>query len=86
MIKRRIVEGTPSISIRELRSAGLLKEGVETLHLGSHGDCHIQIAWIANPLGGQRAYFFCPDCSRRVEILYAAPHLACRRCHRLDFN
>jgi len=86
MIKRRTIDKTPSFSIRELRGAGLLEEGVETLHLGGHGEGHIQIAWIAGPAGGQRAHFVCPDCSKQVEILYAAPHLACRRCHSLDFT
>ena len=86
MTKRRTIEETPSFSIRELRGAGLLEEGVETLQLSSHGEGHIQIAWIAGPAGGQRAHFVCPDCSKQVEILYAAPHLACRRCHNLDFT
>jgi hypothetical protein len=43
MIKRRTIEETPSVSIRALRGAGLLKKGVETLHLSSHGEGHIQI-------------------------------------------
>jgi hypothetical protein len=86
MTKRRTIDETPSFSIRELRGAGLLEEGVEALHLSGHGEGHIQIAWIADSTGGQRAHFVCPDCSKQVEILYAAPHLACRRCHDLDFT
>jgi hypothetical protein len=72
MIKRRTIEETPSFSIRELRGAGLLEEGVETLHLVLQAASgHISCVLIAR---------------KQVEILYATPHIACRRCHSLDFT
>jgi len=36
-------------------------------------------------LGGARPWFICPDCRRRVAILYGAPILKCRQCHRLAY-
>lgn len=30
--------------------------------------------------GGTRSWFCCPQCSRRVAVLYISAHLACRHC------
>jgi hypothetical protein len=35
--------------------------------------------------GGQRAWFLCPKCLRRVGVLYAADHFRCRHCHDLRY-
>jgi hypothetical protein len=37
-------------------------------------------------LGGQRQWFICPDCGKRVAVLYApGPHFACRQCGQLAY-
>ena len=81
--QRCIVEATRSIHIRELRSAGLLTNGVETIRAGQF---RVQLAWTMPHFGGRRAYFLCPECRARVESLYAAPYLACRSCHHLAYQ
>ena len=78
---RRLIDNTRSIHIRDIQPS--LTDGVETVHLDN---IHVQIAWRATPFGGKRAYFVCPECSTRVSALYAAPNLACRRCHRLAYR
>jgi hypothetical protein len=83
--KRRVVEGIRSIHIRHVRDAGLIKPATEAVRLGTHGEFGVRIVWMAAPFGGRRAYFACPQCSGRADILYAAPDLACRRCHRLAY-
>jgi len=37
--------------------------------------------------GGRRFWFICPDCTRRVGVLYFAneKHFACRLCHKLTY-
>jgi hypothetical protein len=46
----------------------------------------VQLVHLARPgFGGFRTYFCCPECERRCDLLYAAPHIACRCCHRLAF-
>ena len=34
---------------------------------------------------GARGWYECPCCKRRVAILYANPHFACRTCHGLHY-
>ena len=75
-----LVEATDSVHIREVREAGFWTKGVAAIRLDGFP---VLIDWRATPFGGSRAYFLCPECSARVEILYAAPHFACRRCHHL---
>ena len=81
--QRCIVEATRSIHVRELRSAGLLTKGVETIRAGQF---RVQLAWTMPHFGGRRAYFLCPECRARVESLYAAPYLACRSSHHLAYQ
>ena len=83
MRNRRIVEATLSVHIRDVRKAGFLTKGVEALRLNG---LHVRINWRAAPFGGRRAYFFCPECTARVEILYTEPYLACRCCHNLAYR
>lgn len=82
--KRRLVERTASIHIREVRKSGLLP-GAEAISIraGSHPAEVVQLIWRDAHFGGTRAYFRCPDCFKGAEILYAAPHLACKMCHGL---
>lgn len=36
-------------------------------------------------LGGQRVWFWCPDCGRRVAVLYGWERFACRHCRNLAY-
>jgi hypothetical protein len=37
-------------------------------------------------LGGERVWFRCPGCDRRVRVLYGGHRFACRHCHRLFYT
>ena len=43
----------------------------------SYSDCH---------LGGERMWFICPHCNKRVAILYAGKRFLCRHCYRLAYQ
>lgn len=43
----------------------------------TYTDCHY---------GGQRAWFVCPHCQKRVAILYLVTQIACRTCHNLNYS
>lgn len=48
-------------------------------------NCAVSLDWTACHLGGQRPWFLCPDCGRRVAILYMGAIPTCRHCFRLAF-
>ena len=83
MRTRRFVEATDSVHIREVRDARFFTKGVAAIRVDGFP---VLIDWRTTPFGGSRAYFLCPECSGRVEILYVAPHFACRRCHHLAYR
>src|SRR5262245_53734473 len=83
--KRGLVERTPSVRIRDVRKAGLLAGTSVTLRPLDHPEA-VCLIWRETSFGGARAYFRCPDCFQGTETLYAAPFLACRRCHRLAYR
>jgi len=59
-----------------------LKEKVELLN---HD---IEITHTACNFGGQRFWFVCPQCHRRVGVLYKNPiseAILCRKCHGLSY-
>ena len=45
----------------------------------------VPLTWTACHLGGQRVWFLCPRCGRRVGILYGGKTFACRHCHQLVY-
>ncbi len=47
----------------------------------------VSLIYSAGPHGGKRPWFACPQCQRRVGILYHAPSLPffCRRCCNLAY-
>lgn len=45
----------------------------------------IQIERTACHLGGQRLWFWCPGCGRRVAVLYGHEFFACRHCRNLAY-
>jgi len=45
----------------------------------------VHLDWSHCHLGGQRPWFRCPVCSRRVALLYGAGQWACRHCLNLAY-
>ncbi len=85
--KRRLVERTSKIHIKEVRNAGL-PDGSSAVRIpaGAGFSESVRLIWRATPFGGRRVYFACPVCEAGAEILYAAPYLACRKCHNLAYR
>lgn len=48
-------------------------------------DYQVRITWTPCHLGGERPWFLCPCCGRRVAILYLNRVFACRHCQRLNY-
>lgn len=80
---------------RMIASIGLQVESQQRLHLRyqltRHGqpeqlDYPVRITWTACHLGGQRPWFLCPCCGKRVAILYLKRIFACRQCLRLNYT
>lgn len=49
-------------------------------------DYPVPITWTSCHLGGNRAWFLCPCCGRRVAMLYLSRVFACRHCLRLNYE
>jgi hypothetical protein len=47
---------------------------------------HARIVTTPCHYGGTRQWFACPDCGRRVAILYIGARAACRKCHDLVYR
>lgn len=45
----------------------------------------VALEWTACHFGGQRPWFLCPRCGRRVSVLYGGSIYACRHCHNLAY-
>ena len=56
---------------------------------GEQTDLHLRLLTTPQHLGGERRWFACPNCGRRVGCLYA-PWITepfwCRRCHHLLYD
>jgi hypothetical protein len=62
--------------------------GIESVSIVA-GDqlLHLNIVWRPQrPYGGFRPFLECSHCAKWATILYLAPHLACRSCHRLAYE
>ena len=49
----------------------------------------IALAWTPCRFGGRRAWFLCPNCSRRCAVVYGVHHLggfSCRHCMNLGYD
>lgn len=46
----------------------------------------VKLAWTGCHYGGARPWFQCPDCGRRVAILYGGGRFVCRHCRRLAYE
>jgi hypothetical protein len=49
-------------------------------------DYPVPITWTPCHLGGNRPWFLCPCCDRRVAKLYSSTLFACRHCLRLNYR
>lgn len=49
-------------------------------------DYSVPITWTACHLGGERPWFLCPCCDRRVAKLYSCALFACRHCVHLNYR
>lgn len=49
-------------------------------------DYPVPITWTPCHLGGNRPWFLCPCCGRRVAKLYSSTLFACRHCLRLNYR
>jgi hypothetical protein len=87
--RRHLIERTHSIDVRRLKRNSQIAPGETAITLCTVADgrsSKIRLADIERPVfGGVRTYFHCPYCDRRCDLLYACPHIACRRRHRLAF-
>ena len=48
--------------------------------------CQVTVEWTACNYGGKRPWWICPDCGRRVAVLYGGRKYACRHCHDLTYK
>jgi hypothetical protein len=46
----------------------------------------VRIEWTPCNYGGKRAWWICPNCGRRVAVLWGGRKFACRYCHRLAYQ
>ncbi len=54
--------------------------------VGSRGCQVVDLMWTSCALGGERIWFRCPACKRRVAILYLGGNFACRVCQGLYYE
>ena len=84
-----LVEQCQKIKINELvrdlkveMSMLKLKEKIQLL------DQEVGIAYTQCNFGGQRFWFVCPACKKRIGVLYKSPiseAILCRKCHGLSY-
>ena len=46
----------------------------------------VGLSWTPCRFGGERPWFLCPSCQRRVAILFGGAVFACRHCYRLAYE
>lgn len=47
---------------------------------------NVSVAWEPCRFGGERPFWLCPTCSRRVAVLYGTHTFQCRTCNRLTYS
>ncbi len=52
---------------------------------GKKVECPVKLERIRCNYGGERVWFTCPACFKRVAILYGGQMFACRHCHKLAY-
>lgn len=98
-IKRKIcVENVHALDIRKisLRKEGILlmrsnrwptiyRYGEGVLYIDSH-DQSVRIEATSCHFGGHRYWFLCPECSKRIAVIYELNgQYLCRHCHSLPY-
>lgn len=83
MISTTFADTEPRIDIRDLARRGNIWPGSETCHVSTE---RVRVTWTSCALGGQRPWFRCPKCSKRVAILYKGGRLRCRTCSALRYS
>ncbi len=79
-------EMVASIDIHtESRTGVRLRYQVKAGGKAEQKDYRVPIAWTPCHLGGERPWFLCPCCHRRVAKLYGGAVFACRHCWRLNY-
>jgi hypothetical protein len=86
--KRSTLDDLLRLDIRTLSRDGALTPGASAALTWSRGaPYHVPLDWTQLHGGGQRAWFRCPACRRRVAVLYRAGHgFVCRHCARLPYG
>jgi len=46
----------------------------------------ITLTWTYPNYGGKRIWFMCPQCNRRIAVLYGGKYFLCRRCRNLTYS
>lgn len=46
----------------------------------------VMVEWTACNFGGERPWWNCPCCARRVGVLWGGTTYACRQCHKLAYQ
>jgi hypothetical protein len=46
----------------------------------------IFVTWTPCNFGGNRQWFLCPGCNRRVAVVYGGKYCRCRHCHNLTYS
>lgn len=46
----------------------------------------VMVEWTACNFGGERPWWLCPCCGRRVAVLWGGTTYACRQCHKLAYQ
>jgi hypothetical protein len=85
---RAVADRQTQLDIRTLRRSGHIEPGAEQVALNIDGKpVQVRLAYTPCHLGGQRVWWRCPYCARRVAILYVrGQSIACRRCWRLRYK
>lgn len=78
----RLVEHCPAIDIRQLRRAQIIIAGQVSALLGT---VHVGVTWLHCHFGNARPLWHCPQCGRKVYVLYQCETIACRRCLDLAY-
>ena len=71
-----IETGTRDVTLRYTAS----NDGQRVNH-----DYAVSLTWTECNYGGERPWFLCPRCLRRVAILYGGPKFVCRHCRELAY-
>ena len=89
---KRTTSELVALDVRDLHRRGAIKpDSYLTVSVkdvaGNQGvENIVHLTWTGLHFGGRRPWFLCPDCSRRVAILYHADRFACRHCHNLTYD